>query len=1079
MQREIAYLNPGEKLVEETADWLSNRVIDDASGAKSLARFCVVVPTAQSGRNLRLALAKKVSERFDGKGLVPPMVAQPMQLARGKDDVLPIASRVQTGAVFLKFMKQCAEDGSAAKKWPHLFLVEALSDSDSLLSFLDQLEDLWRLLGAGGLLMRNVLENKAAEQILNDALGDEADRWNELADFESAFFDFLHEHGLRHEAERLHDAKTNPPDLPGEIEEVVLPALADPVPILLDVLANQRTPRRVTVLLHADKADIAKFDEWGRPRVECWTGAKHPVLSLGDDDIVCASTDGKLAAKLADDFPKESEHKALPSLGLCDESLFNDLSAAFMTKGYELHNPEKFRLSASSLGRIASHLLALYASGDAWPWDDFAALLRENDVLSYIMPVVKANFKKATESGGDESAEDVDDDEAEESVGDGDEAVNAEDAATGKKQNKHTRFRVLKGLDICRNAFLPSVLPADCQFDQNRIEGRDRECANDFMMAARALHACVEEARKGAPHAAAYLRNALLAIYKKRKVWSGASGREFAAAIGAFRDVLAQFDEVKPSELGLPDSAATVLLRKCLADATYSLEPDSPAALMTEGWLELAWSPNDKVALVGFNEGAVPDSVSGHLFLPDALRAALGLQSNDQRLARDTFLLSSILGARAKGDVRAYFARTNDAGDIHRPSRLLFLVGDDRIPSRAKALFGALPPDEARAPRKVAPNWRPTLPDEIDLPHAGEKDTPEGRLSASAIDKWLSCPLAYLLEYGLNMRRVEEKREFGADDFGNIVHKVLEEYANEQLANSANGKPQLSDANAIREALRRIFVRIRAGYGSAPSLKIRLQLDSVAARLENFAIVQAHWAKQGWRIAEKPEFEFVVQPFKDEKDADVWIKGKIDRIDYKDGVGYRLIDYKTWDDATKARGHVLSGGKAEEAFAEKLKLPTLPPARANAASKRFLSVQLPLYGRCLEMVDSKFAGKVVDCCYLVLGKNFENTGVFGSKFEEKMSDSEAKNEEREKFGIGTDALSEDDIYKKALDTARTAIRAIRANLFWPPAPGKALDYGLKDIFLNSPESDLKGSDWLAKQEKRLEAFTEVKEGKGE
>ena len=65
MQRKIAYLNPGKKLVEETADWLSDRVIDDASGAKSLARFCVVVPTAQSGRNLRLALAK----RFDFGGL--------------------------------------------------------------------------------------------------------------------------------------------------------------------------------------------------------------------------------------------------------------------------------------------------------------------------------------------------------------------------------------------------------------------------------------------------------------------------------------------------------------------------------------------------------------------------------------------------------------------------------------------------------------------------------------------------------------------------------------------------------------------------------------------------------------------------------------------------------------------------------------------------------------------------------------------------------------------------------------------------------------------------------------------------
>ena len=1082
----VELLAPGKKLVEAVAEWLlrddgehKKRLRADKAGAPSLAHICVVVPTAQSGRNLRLALAKR-----SPNGLVPPMVVQPMQLARGHYEASNVASRVQTGAAFLKFMGKCAEDGSAAR-WPHLFLAEALSDADSLLSFLDQLEDLWRLLGAGGLLMRDVPENKDATTRLEEAMGDEAARWGELADFETSFFDFLHGLGLRHEAETLHDAKTNPPDLPGEIEEVVLPALADPVPLLIDVLANQRTPRTLTVLLHADKADTAKFDDWGRPRVERWTGPSHPVLSLGDDDIICASTDSKLAGKITDDFPEESDHKALPSLGLCDETLFSELSAAFMNKGYELHNPEKFRLSASSLGRIASHLLALYANGGAWPWDDFAALIRENDVLSYVMPKVKARFKKTEESEGDD-AKDAEGAE-EEDAGD-DEKANAEGADTEKKGGKHTRSSILKGLDICRNAFLPSVLPADCRFDLDRIEERDRESANDFMTAARVLHECVEEARKGAHHAAAYLRSALLAIYKGRKVRGGASDREFAAAIGALRDVLAQFDEVRPSELGLTDSAATALLRKCLADATYSLEPDSPDALMTEGWLELAWSPNDKVALAGFYEGAVPDSVSGHVFLPDALRAALGLQSNDQRLARDTFLLSSILGARAKGDVRAYFARTNDAGDIHRPSRLLFLVGDDRIPSRAKTLFGALPPDKARAPRKVLPEWRPNLPYAVPLPHAGEKGNSEGRLSASAIDKWLSCPLAYLLEYGLKMRRVEEKREFGADDFGNIVHKVLEDYANEQLARSANGKPQLSDANAIREALLRIFESVRAGYGSAPSLKIRLLLDSVEARLKNFALVQAHWARQGWRIAEKPEFEFTVQPFKDEKDIDVWIKGKIDRIDYKEGAGYRLIDYKTWDDASKAMGHVISRGKAEADFAKQFEaeLPTfnLPSdfktdgsLRKGACARRFLSVQLPLYRRCLEMAEPKFASKVTDCCYLVLGKNLENTGVFGSKFEEKMSDSEAKNAEREKFGIGSVVLS--DINEKALDTARAAIRAIRANLFWPPGPGKALDYGLKDIFLNSSESDLKGSGWLAKQEERLEAFTGVEEAKGE
>lgn len=1049
------FLDSKRKLVDEVADWLKKRANKDGAGADSLAHICVVVPTAQSGRNLRLALAR----RFPN-GLVPPMVIQPMRLVQGGSATPPVASKVQTGAAFLKFMEEC---GGPAAKWPHLFLADSLADHDALLSFLDQLEDLWRILGAGGLLMGDVPNDNAAAAILGKALGDEAERWRELADFEAAFFDFLHGHGLSHEAERLHSAKATPPDFPAEIEEVVLPALADPVPLLIDVLSGQRNPRKITVLLHADKADSAKFDDWGRPCVESWTEQKHPNLPLGDDDIICASTDGKLAGKIADAFPEADADEALPSLGLCDETLFNELSAAFMKKGYELHNPEKFRLSASSLGRIAGRLLTLYAGGASYPWDDFVALLREDDVLRHVVPLVKAECEEVKEvSAGGDTAE-----------------------AEGKKRSP-SKYGVLEGLDICRNAFFPSVLPADCQFDLGRINERDRLRAAEFLCAAQVLRKLVENARGKSSNAADFLRAAFLAIYNGRTVGDSTTDREFTAAIGALREVLAQFDGDILSGLGLADSAATALLRKCLADATYSLEPDSPDALMTEGWLELAWSPNDKIALAGFNEGAVPDSVSGHVFLPDALRAALGLPSNDQRLARDTFLLKSILDARKPGDVRAYFARTNDAGDIHRPSRLLFLVDDSHIPARAKALFGGLPPDDPRNPRRVVPAWRPNLPHEIRVPHTGEEGAPEGRLSASAIDKWLSCPLAFLLEYGLGMRRVEEKRELGADDFGSIVHKVLEDYANEQLALSARGLPQLSDKEAIREAIRRIFSGIRAGYGRAPSLNISLQLDAVLSRLENFAAVQANWAAQGWRIAERPEFDFVVRPFDGEGDADVQIKGFIDRIDYKEGVGYRLIDYKTWDDAAKARGHVISSGKAEADFAGefKAKLPTfnLPSdynkdgsLQKNAFPRRFLSVQLPLYGRCLEKVNPKFAGKIADYCYLVLGKNFENTGVFGSKFEETPSSAEIKSEKRKKFGVKTVHLADSDIHEKALDTARAAIRAIRSNLFWPPGPGKALTYDLKDIFLNSPESDLRGSDWLAEQERRLDAFT----GKGE
>ena len=54
----------------------------------------------------------------------------------------------------------------------------------------------------------------------------------------------------------------------------------------------------------------------------------------------------------------------------------------------------------------------------------------------------------------------------------------------------------------------------------------------------------------------------------------------------------------------------------------------------------------------------------------DSLREKIGLRSNDERFARDAYLLTSILESRrADGRIDILMARTNEAGDPRRPSR--------------------------------------------------------------------------------------------------------------------------------------------------------------------------------------------------------------------------------------------------------------------------------------------------------------------------------------------------------------------------------------------------------------------------
>ena len=107
-----------------------------------------------------------------------------------------------------------------------------------------------------------------------------------------------------------------------------------------------------------------------------------------------------------------------------------------------------------------------------------------------------------------------------------------------------------------------------------------------------------------------------------------------------------------------------------------------------------------------------------------------------------------------------------------------------------------------------------------------------------------------------------------------------------------------------------------------------------------------------------------------------------------------------------------------------------------------LTVQLPLYGACLQAQDpERFSGPIVDYVYLVLAED------------------QIKVESVRQY------------VELSLQTARTAIARIKANIFWPPRTDeKEKLYDLGRLFMVSPECDFGASEWLAKQEAKLEGL---------
>lgn len=320
--RRAVPLDASRKPVESVADWLAERARTDCAGANSLAHLLVVVPTAQSGRRLRLALAR----RFPS-GLVPPCVRQPTQLAAPPDDA-PIATRTDELVAF----------------W------EARGGRDSF-DVAAQLADVRSILGANALTFADVASRIGG--ILSGDLADvEVARWRDLAQVESRYLESLRRRGKTDRVLAVRDAVASPAAVDG-VEAVVVACVLDPLPLM---------PRAIDAL--------------GLPVTELVPSAPE-ASPLRTEQIFASGTAAGEAAKVADVMASVSAGEALPALCLADSTLFPEMQGALQAKGLRVHSPSATPLATSSLGHLVAQIAALKRTSS---YSVFSAFIRGGDV---------------------------------------------------------------------------------------------------------------------------------------------------------------------------------------------------------------------------------------------------------------------------------------------------------------------------------------------------------------------------------------------------------------------------------------------------------------------------------------------------------------------------------------------------------------------------------------------------------------------------------------------------------------------------------------------------------------------------
>ncbi|MCX6953739.1 MAG: PD-(D/E)XK nuclease family protein [Verrucomicrobia bacterium] len=370
------FLTWARPLPEQAVAWLTGGW--SGAGPLDLGEVLVVVPTRQSGRRLREALAEHADAR--GQAVFPPHVMTPDALvAHG----LPggAATRLEALLAWAEVLRT-----AELEEFREVFPVDPpVRNAAWALQIAGQLSRLQAALGEGGLRIADVADGAGGEF-------PEGERWRQLARLERAYDARLAEIGRRDErAVRI--AAAAAPTLPAGVEKIVLLATPDPLPLALRALAAhaQAGAVAVEVGVHAPPDEAGNFDAWGRPVAESWGARTIELPEFARRVQLCANPAAQ-AERIVAVAQGYAQAEGLLVVGVADAEVLPLAENALGRAGIAAFNPE---------GRARVHdglyaLLAALAELAAAPgFEVGAAVLRCPDVLEWLRTRVGGEFSAA------------------------------------------------------------------------------------------------------------------------------------------------------------------------------------------------------------------------------------------------------------------------------------------------------------------------------------------------------------------------------------------------------------------------------------------------------------------------------------------------------------------------------------------------------------------------------------------------------------------------------------------------------------------------------------------------------------
>lgn len=810
MTQQRHFIGLNSPLAPAVADWLIDRF---GGRPLDLSAVAVVVPTANSGRLLRAALAAAADTL--GTGLLAPMVITPDRFdALLVADTSVAATRLECELAWIQVLT--AID---FKRCNAVFPIQPKTRGQIwAIGVAKRMVELRRLLGEGGLSISDAARHPATAP--------EQKRWQQLASLEGDYQQVLAAAGRVDPFDRRSTMSVTAPLQPS-IHHIVLAAVADPIPQAVTTFARLAEHCTVEVLIAADKDDAERFDDWGIPRPGAWSD-RITIPSPEDRIHLChnPSHQGERAAAI---LRASAGHIGSAAVGVCDPEVFHPLANALNTSGMSAYDP-----GGEPVGK--NPIITFLQLLRNWIRDDSVEALAE-----FLRDPALAAF------------------------------CTIPPARKGETE--------MEPLALFED-FYRDHLPVDLSAAAAIAEAPGVKRGGGHRMAA--LLGRILELRDSVKPGAAFspsLRKALAAILE---TLPAASTRD-PSLQPTIKLVVATADELSGTfacaQIAVPDLIDLILQE--ITRLRLPL-PHPEQAVVCYGWLETLWVPHAHLVLAGCNDGKLPAAVPHDDFLPNTLRQALGLPSDDSRFERDCYLVRALIAQRGRnGRIDFIAGRNSSRGEALLPSRLLLLENEALLPARVEQIFREPPvPSNVVATSKA---WDFTPP-------RAEKDHKRmapSAVSVTALSAYLACPFRYYLKHVLKMQLFDpHKQEMDARDFGNVIHDAIEHL------NSNPDNAGVTDESEIRERLlSRLEDYCQNAYGKRHSLAMQVQLDSARERLSHAARALAGHRASGWFPAHVEWRFHEKQPF---IINGVEIHGRIDLIEEHRETGrWRLIDFKS------------------------------------------------------------------------------------------------------------------------------------------------------------------------------------------